>query len=322
MKKCAIHLLLYAVLSVLLIACTAIADKLSRPSPTFEIPDTLKRTVEEKAIAMNISMEEAYQQVVAENPIGTLQAELIASEPDTFAGLWIQHEPDYRVIVAFTRNGKSIIKPYLKNRSIPGLELRTARVSYAKLVDTERQWNIHMHELCLPFSTSVDVIENQVKIGVTDQALFESSMQKANLQLPEYVKVEVIFDALSVKTPENLTPPPGIYFPKLRAQSSSYMAALLSGILVEKDGCLRVNSQAGKTGPLIIWQTTYFLNDNNGTLEILGQDGTVLGRVGEAISLGGGGVPPGPELECQLREPIPPPCQGSYFLMGSVVRDR
>jgi hypothetical protein len=174
--------------------------------------------------------------------------------------------------------------------------------------------------LCLPFSTGVDIKENQVTLWVTDQALLESSLQKANLQLPDYVKVEVIFDPLTVKAPENLTLPAKVYFPKLRAQSSSYMAALMIGTLVEEDGCLRVNAQWGGEKPLIIWQTNYFLNDNNGTLEVLDSNGAVLARVGEEVSLGGGGVPGGPELDCQLLEPIPPQCQGSYFLMGSIEK--
>jgi hypothetical protein len=315
MNKFTIHLLLIAALGVLLAGCTA-----NEPAPAGEIPETIKRSVEDIARANNISMEEAYKQYAAENPVAALQAELIAHESDTFAGLWLQHEPDERVVVAFTRNGKATIKPYLKNLSLPQLELRTAEVTYAELLETQQQLYEHMRALCLPFSTGVDVPENQVTMWVTDQALLESSLQQANLQLPEYVNVEVIFDPLSVKTPENLIPPVDIYFPKLRAQSSMYMTALMIGTLVEEDGCLRVNSQWGGEKPLIIWQTNYFLNDNNGTIEILDPNGTVLAREGEAISLGGGGVPGGLELECQLRKPIPAQCQGSYFLMGSIEK--
>jgi hypothetical protein len=44
--------------------------------------------------------------------IGTLQGNLRANESDTFAGLWIQHEPTYGVIVAFTRDGAATLAKY------------------------------------------------------------------------------------------------------------------------------------------------------------------------------------------------------------------
>jgi hypothetical protein len=72
---------------------------------------------------------------VQENPVGTLNAELEAKEADTFAGLWLEHNPE-KVIVAFTHDGKKTVKPYLKYRTIPNLELLTARITQAELVET------------------------------------------------------------------------------------------------------------------------------------------------------------------------------------------
>ena len=47
--------------------------------------------------------------------IGTLAASLREKEAGTFAGLWIQHQPDYRVVVAFTRNAAATLAKYTKN---------------------------------------------------------------------------------------------------------------------------------------------------------------------------------------------------------------
>lgn len=35
----------------------------------------------------------------------------MAKEGDTFAGLWIQNEPRYKVIARFTKRGKKTISP-------------------------------------------------------------------------------------------------------------------------------------------------------------------------------------------------------------------
>ena len=43
---------------------------------------------------------------------GSLQVLLREKEPDTFAGLWIQHEPIYGVAVAFTRDASATLAKY------------------------------------------------------------------------------------------------------------------------------------------------------------------------------------------------------------------
>jgi hypothetical protein len=111
-----------------------------------------------------------------------------------------------------------------------------------------------------------------------------------------------------------------MFFPRVRAQVVSYMAALLTSTLVVQDGCLRVEPDYGGESNLIIWQVPYFLNDNAGSLEILSPDGAVLAREGEKIKLGGGDIDSGVRLECQLREKLPAACGGPYFLMGSIER--
>jgi hypothetical protein len=50
-----------------------------------------------------------------EDSIGALNAALQQKEAGTFAGLWIQHRPDYRVVVAFTRNAAATLAKYTKD---------------------------------------------------------------------------------------------------------------------------------------------------------------------------------------------------------------
>ena len=54
-------------------------------------------------------------------------------------------------------------------------------------------------------------------------------------------------------------------------------------------------------------------------VEILDRHGEVTVRVGEAIRMGGGEVVLTEALRRQLREPLPDPCQGPYWLMGELL---
>ena len=116
-----------------------------------------------------------------------------------------------------------------------------------------------------------------------------------------------------------VTPAPAIHFPQLKTRSAEFMAALLEGTLVVQEGCLRVAGNDGGSTHLVIWQTDYFLNDNEGIIEIWDRNGETVARVGEEIRMGGGEVALTDELKQQLREVLPERCAGPYWLMGELV---
>ena len=293
------------------------------PTATIVISEALRQDAEALATQLGISVDEAIRRLNAQDSIGALNAKLEQQEAETFAGLWIQHEPEYRVIVAFTRNGRETIKPYIENTSLAGLvEVRTAKVSLTELRTTQQTVSQIVQELGFLFSSGINVQKNQVELYVTDQALFEASLHKASLQLPEPVEIIVTYEPLGNNIPFAVTPVPDLFLPQLRARSSTFMTALLQGKLVAKEGCLRVSSSNEDSGILIIWQSDYFLNQNKDSIEVLNREGQVVARVNEEISIGGGEVPLTAELELQLREPIPSQCKGPYWLMGEIVTEK
>jgi hypothetical protein len=73
------------------------------------------------------------------NDIGAINAALQAKEADTFAGLWIQHQPEYRVVAAFTRNAAATLAKYTKDPLFkpldrPGPTLAELRATQDRLV--------------------------------------------------------------------------------------------------------------------------------------------------------------------------------------------
>jgi hypothetical protein len=65
------------------------------------------------AEALGISVDEAVRRFQLQEAIGPLGAQLEANEADTFAGLWLQQEPEFRVVVAFTQDGEATMQPYV-----------------------------------------------------------------------------------------------------------------------------------------------------------------------------------------------------------------
>jgi hypothetical protein len=251
---------------------------------------------------------------------GHLNVALQTEEPETYAGLWIEQEPVFRVIALFTRDGEMTLKPYIAGSVLDGrVEVRQAKVTLAELISTEHNIYLMIRETGLPFSTAVDVKENQVTVYITDQALWESTLQEKGLTLPGFVESQVIYEPLHGEPGFSVTSVPGLFFPQLRAQSAVFMTALLEGQLILKDGCLRMVTSYSPNSNLIIWQPDYFPTLDGEQIEILNRAGQVVARVGEQVAMGGGGIQLSDYYTRQLRESIPANCEGPYFLMGGMV---
>ena len=96
------------------------------------------------------------------------------------------------------------------------------------------------------------------------------------------------------------------------------MEALLIGRLEVENGCLLAYQEGSEQPITIVWQTDYFLHNNEGSIEMLDREGKVVTRVGEMIYLGGGEV--GSIDSDHLQAPIPEHCSSSpLWLMGEFL---
>lgn len=87
--------------------------------------EALRRDVQQYAEEMGVSLDEAMRRFQYMDDIGELNATLNAHEQDTFAGLWVEHQPEFRVIVLFTgrdadRSGQSGDGKRSPGRGFPG----------------------------------------------------------------------------------------------------------------------------------------------------------------------------------------------------------
>ena len=137
-----------------------------------------------------IELEEAITRLTLQEPIGELGAELEAREADTLAGLWIQHEPEYRVVVAFTRDGESTIGKYVQDGLLADIiEVRTADATLRELEQAQARANQIIDGLGFQLSSGINVIRNRVEIYASDRAQLEEALRGSGKTLPAHVQI-------------------------------------------------------------------------------------------------------------------------------------
>lgn len=287
-------------------------------------PEALNPDAQAYADAFGISLEEANERLALQNSIGELGAVLEANEAESFAGLWIEHEPAYKVVVAFVGDeSEEVIRPYLQ--TYPALadviEIRAAQYTLAELQAAQQAaFDIVAQLEPMSIAGGVDVMENRVYLTVGNPDLFLQSVADAGYELPAVVEVEPI-------DPNDIPPSNSggldeytgsdgrtIYFPR-QAPAVAGMDALLEGTLVLDDsGCLRVQHESLPLAeaPVVIWHYDFSLQISGEEIVVLNGDGEPVGRVGEWSRLGGG------HSSTVLEPAMPEACPGPYWILGSI----
>jgi archaellum component FlaF (FlaF/FlaG flagellin family) len=151
------------------------------------------RDATEYTKAYGVELDEALQRLSLQDTIGDLNYQLRANEADSFAGLWIQHNPAFKVVVKFTGAGQKIISPYLENSLLAELvEVQTADVSLAMLETTQKEAMQRISLLDIRVDSSINIQTGVVELYVLDRDEFEESLQELDLQLPNHVEVIVV----------------------------------------------------------------------------------------------------------------------------------
>lgn len=147
-----------------------------------------------------VSLEEAKRRLTLQESVGALQAELLANESSTFGGLWIQHEPQFRIVARFTRDGATTTRPYVADGPLSGLvETRTAAATLDELRAAQDDATNIARAAGVAVESQIDVMENRVKLFVVDREELDSSLAAPDVELPSEVDV-VTVDELSRKT--------------------------------------------------------------------------------------------------------------------------
>jgi uncharacterized iron-regulated membrane protein len=94
MRKSGLGVIPLLFVVVIVVSGCAIASRAAPP-----VSDALRRDAEAYADAQGVSLDEAIRRLRQQDPIGELNAVLRERESDVFGSLWIQHQPEHKVIV-------------------------------------------------------------------------------------------------------------------------------------------------------------------------------------------------------------------------------
>ena len=181
-------------LSVNLPCAGALGD--AKPFLTGEINEKDGRLVDAAFYAKNfgVTVDEALRRFSLEDAARSLEAELSTIEAETFAGLWVKHTPEFRIVVQFTRDVEDIIKPYIPKNLADAIEIRTVKSSYIDLQNARTVVTSSLKNLNVVSDSYIDIIENYVNVSIAqvDQTRFENAVQNERLTLPDNVKVVTV----------------------------------------------------------------------------------------------------------------------------------
>lgn len=144
-----------------------------------------------------IDMDEAEYRFEIQEKAGPFGGELETAGMADFAGFWIQHEPYFCLVAAFTENGEESISRYLQK--YPDLadivEVRQVRYSLDELLAIQKKVSAAMRSLGVFAGSATLVTENSVEVIVTDISVVDEVVGKGILVIPDCVK---IVEAISV----------------------------------------------------------------------------------------------------------------------------
>jgi hypothetical protein len=112
-----------------------------------------------------------------------------------------------------------------------------------------------------------------------------------------------------------------VFFPRQRQGGEQMMAEISGKLVLDDEGCLRMEEHPGHAETVPIWPSGFEL-DTGDEVIVLDDEGRVAATVGEKVYMGGGGVPKDRVTladERMLRE-LFERCPGEYWIVGSEVR--
>ncbi|MYC34370.1 MAG: hypothetical protein F4X64_14495 [Chloroflexi bacterium] len=153
-----IGLLMLALLAVGMVALSSDSGATSDPGEEVTEDDR------SYAADYGVSVAEAQRRLKLQDDAGDLSASLAADEAATFGGLWVQHEPDFRVVARFTEDGEATVRPHIEDGPLADIvEARTATVALSTLETDQRTAMNAVSGLDTRSESGINVFENRVE---------------------------------------------------------------------------------------------------------------------------------------------------------------
>lgn len=153
----------------------------------------LMRDAQIYAARYAVDLQEAQRRLALQEAIGVLNGALERGEQATFAGLWIQHSPTYRVVAQFTRDGTQTIQSYVTGGPLANLvDVRPAALTLAELEAAQASALRAIRPLGVPVEAGLSMAKNRAEIYVVERARLDTALGAARLALPNGATVVTV----------------------------------------------------------------------------------------------------------------------------------
>lgn len=331
-------LILFSLLAVFLLgACSATTEPTitgsngeeSPPAATatpIDMDSPLARDAQAFAEMEGISLEEALKRLEFQDSIGDTQAAMMNDLSGTFGGLWVEHSPDYRVVIALTDGDEGSIRPYIDGKPWSSfVHVEPVKYSLVELLAGQQAASQAAAQVNTNVTNAVDVTGNRVELMVGNPELFLADLAAADVTLPEMVEVmamqpdEPLPESNQGALYEAMTSDGRIIYLPIQPPTNVSMAALLEGMLVEVDGCLRVTTEGYDEGFFVLWPNDSDIRITDQAIKVLNGEMETIARVGDPVRMGGGAIETSSSMEgyAELIPGLPlPNCPGPYWVAG------
>ncbi|HEX7149901.1 MAG TPA: PKD domain-containing protein [Thermoanaerobaculia bacterium] len=157
-----------------------------------------------------VSVDEAVRRLQLQKEAGDLEAALTEEERATFAGLWIEHQPQFRVVVRFTdRASEERLRARVGRGPLADLiETRAAKWSLADLERRVNEGRGQARGAGVAADHDINIFENRAELYVVDTDKLNAGLARARTRIPDGVLVKRVprlatFEALTGGVPIN-----------------------------------------------------------------------------------------------------------------------
>jgi len=194
----------FKVVSTIISLLLVLAFPASAQSGNSEEKNPLHVIADIYATHYGVPIDEAIHRLQIQDSFPGLSTELENNEKETFGGLWIQHDPEYKIVIAFTTNGEQTISKYTKfipEVVAPYVEIKTIKKSLEELLFEQDKLVSSISEQGIKSESRVDIINNCVSIDIAkaDKGKFDIATQNDKIAIPNGLKINFV-DGLSVLT--------------------------------------------------------------------------------------------------------------------------
>jgi heat shock protein HslJ len=155
-----------------------------------ENEDAIRRDAEVYAEYEGVSVEEAVSRFELMNDAGPLQA-VIKENEESYAGSWIQHQPEYKFVFAFKGDGEEIIKKYVEEGSplAEKIKILTFEYSYKELEEIRDSIKSAMESREVYSHAGIDMQNNSIDFRFYDKESADKVIRQEELKVPDCVNI-------------------------------------------------------------------------------------------------------------------------------------